>query len=90
MVQTKVLVDNERVKVFEVRIPPGEKLPRHTHPAYVAYAMNSAKVKITFPDGTSATRELVKGNASYSEGVTHEIENIGSTELINLEIELKG
>jgi len=85
----KVLIENERVKVMEVTIPPGGKLPKHTHPAYVAYPMNPARAKITFPDGSTRIVELVKGNAVYSEGATHEVENIGSTELFNLEIEIK-
>ena len=64
----KVLIENERVKVMEVTIPPGGKLPKHTHPAYVAYPMNPAKAKITFPDGSARIVELVKGKAVYSEG----------------------
>jgi len=74
---------------MEVRIPPGDKLPEHSHPSYVTYAINPAKVRFTFPDGSDRVAELVKGNAVYSEGTTHEVENIGTTELVSLEIELK-
>ena len=65
----KVLIENERVKVMEVNYPSGWKLPKHTHPAYVAYPMNPSKAKITFPDGSSRIVELVKGKAVFSEGV---------------------
>jgi hypothetical protein len=89
MIETKVLLENDRVKVIEARMSPGDKLPMHTHSAYVAYTINPAKVKFTFPDGSSRMTEFVKGNAAYSDGITHEIENIGSTEVLNLDIELK-
>ncbi len=90
MVESKVLLENEKVRVIETRIAPGEKMPMHTHGAYVVYTMSPAKVRITLPDGSSREQELGKGHASYSGGVTHAIENIGSTEVQNLDIELKG
>jgi beta-alanine degradation protein BauB len=89
MIESKVLLENDRVKVVEVRMSPGDKLPMHTHPAYVVFTMNHSKVKFTFPDGSSRIAELVKGRATYSDGITHEIENIGATDLLNLDIELK-
>ena len=89
MIEKKVLLDNDRVKVVEIRLPPGEKMPMHTHSAYIAYTMNPARVKFTFPDGSSRTVEFVRGQANYSDGITHEIENIGSTDVLNLDIELK-
>jgi hypothetical protein len=87
--EKKVLIDNERVKIIEIRVPPGDKVPMHTHSAYVSYVMNTTKVRLTLPDGSTRVAEMVKGQANYSEGVTHEIENIGSVELLNLDIELK-
>jgi mannose-6-phosphate isomerase-like protein (cupin superfamily) len=89
MIQTNVLVDNDRVRIVEVNLQPGEKLEMHSHGPYVAYSMSSARVRFTFPDGTSREADLEKGKARYSEGVTHTVENIGSTELHNLDIELK-
>ena len=89
MVEKKVLLDNDRVKIVEIRMSPGEKMPMHTHSAYVAYIMNPAKVKFTLPDGSSRIAEFAKGQVNYSDGITHEIENIGSTDVLNLDIELK-
>ncbi|HXQ92309.1 MAG TPA: hypothetical protein VN739_04835 [Nitrososphaerales archaeon] len=89
MVEKKVLLDNDRVKIIEIKLSVGEKMPMHTHSAYVAYTMNPAKVKFTFPDGSSRIAEIAKGQATYSDGITHEIENIGSTDVLNLDIELK-
>ena len=60
----KVLLENEYVKVLEVRIKPGEKEAMHTHPATVHIELVPTKVKITYPDGKSVThlRELVSAN----------------------------
>jgi len=41
------------------------------------------------PDGKSQERELKAGTFSWNEAVTHAVENIGSTELQEIQIELK-
>jgi len=90
LIGTKVILENEKVKIVEVRIPVGEKMPMHTHGNYVSYVMNQAKVRITLPDGSTKEKDFVRGVASYFDaGVKHSLENIGSTEVINLDIELK-
>jgi hypothetical protein len=89
LTQTKILLEIDRVKIVEVRLRPGEKLEMHSHGAYVAYIMNPARVRFAFPDGTSREAEFEKGRANFSEGITHSVENIGSTEVWNLDIELK-
>jgi quercetin dioxygenase-like cupin family protein len=90
MVQSKTLLENDKVKIVEMRIAPGELMPMHTHGRYIAYTMNPAKVRFTLPDGTTSEQEFQKGVVRYAEpGVTHSIENIGSTDVINLDIELK-
>jgi beta-alanine degradation protein BauB len=89
MVQSKILLENDRVKIVEMKVAPGEKMPMHTHGAYVAYTMNTAKIRVVLPDGTVREQEIEKGTARYSDGVTHSLENIGSTEIFNLDIELK-
>ena len=85
----KVVLENDRLKIVEVRLHPGEKLEMHTHGAYVAYIMNPSRVRFAFPDGTSRDVDLEKGRATFSEGITHSVENIGATDLWNLDIELK-
>jgi hypothetical protein len=74
MVQSKILLENDRVKVVEIHVAPGEKMPMHTHGKYIAYTMNTAKVKFILPDGTTREQELDKGTVRYSDGVTHSLE----------------
>jgi len=85
----KVLLENSRVKVIEVRLPPGEKMGMHTHPPYVIYSLSSARLRFTFPDGRSEEVQVEQGRANYSDGITHTVENIGSTAMLSIDIELK-
>ncbi len=87
---TKVLLENDRVRVLEFRVKSGEKVPMHSHPACVVYFLNDSKVKFTYPDGKTEEREGKAGEARWREPVTHAAENVGTTELHVLDIELKG
>ncbi len=86
----KVLFENDRVRMLDVRVKPGEKVPMHSHPANVVYFLSDSKVKFTYPDGRTEEREGKVGQAGWSEAVTHAAENVGTTELHVLNIELKG
>ncbi len=62
----------------------------HSHPAYVVYAVSDFKVKFTYPDGKTAELEGKAGEAVWREAETHAAENVGTTELHVLNVELKG
>ena len=85
----KVILDNDRVRVLDVRIPPGQKVAMHSHPANVVYYITDYKVKVTSPDGKTVTREGKAGTAVSSGPVTHAVENIGSKDLHLVQIEMK-
>jgi quercetin dioxygenase-like cupin family protein len=86
----RLLLENEHVRVFDVRNKPGEKVGMHSHPASILYYLSDAKLKITYPDGKTEVREVKSGTAVWSEAVTHAAENVGLTELHEVHIELKG
>ena len=85
----KVLLDNDHVRVLQVRLKPGEKVGMHSHPASVIYYLSNAKVRITLPDGKTQVRECKAGTAAFAPPVTHAVENIGKTDLIEVQTELK-
>ena len=85
----KVLLENDRLRVLEVRVNPGRKLPMHSHPAYLVYALTPHKVRVTFPDGKTKEVEIKAGEVLWSEGMSHAVDNIGATEVHVLNIELK-
>ena len=88
--KVKVLLENERVRVNDVRIKPGEKVPMHSHPANIVYILGDYKIKSTSPDGKTQEVEGKAGAAVWREALTHSVENVGSTEVHVVEIELKG
>lgn len=85
----KARLDNDRVRVLDVQMPAGQKSSMHSHPAYVIYVVTPGKVKFTAPDGTTEEVELEAGQVIWREAETHAAENVGTTEVHVLNIELK-
>ena len=85
----KVLLENDRVRVLDFRLKPGEKVSTHRHPPYMVYVLSASKVKFTLPDGRSKEIENTPGETFWHEAGSHAAENIGANELHTLEIEFK-
>jgi len=86
---TKVLLDNDRVRVLDVQTKPGEKLAMHSHPASLSYTLSAGKLKSTAPDGKTTENEGKVGQTNWGEAETHAVENVGTTDSHVLVIELK-
>lgn len=84
----KVLLENDRVRVLEIRMKPGDKSAMHAHPDYVLYVVSPAKVNFTEDDGLSAEVEFPVG-AAWRDAESHAVENTGSSEALAIAIELK-
>ncbi len=82
----KVLLDNEEVRVLDVQAKPGDKLPMHSHPANIVYAISAGKWKTMFPDGTSRDIEAKAGEARWSDAVTHANEALTETHVLVIEL----
>jgi quercetin dioxygenase-like cupin family protein len=85
-----VLLDSNHVRVLEYRLPAGRREPMHSHPAYVVYFFQAAKLRAIFPDGRSSESLVTPGETLYREALTHSIENIGDTEVHALLVEFAG
>lgn len=85
----KVKFENEKVRVLEAELPPGVKEKVHSHPAYVIYVMTGGKVRNYASDGKVTETELKTGDVLYREPLTHAAENIGTTTLHMILVELK-
>jgi len=85
----KVVFENNRVRVLEVRIKPGEKIPMHSHPPHLTYTLTEFKGKYTSPDGENTTMAGKTSAWSWTEAITHSSENVGTTEIHAFAIELK-
>jgi beta-alanine degradation protein BauB len=84
-----VKFENDRVRVLELRLKPGERERQHSHPQYVLYALTDYRVRNTKADGTTQVFERKAGDVFWGEPVTHGGENIGTTELRAVIVELK-
>jgi len=85
----KVLLENDRVRVQEHFLKPGQKIAMHSHPDKVVYAINDWKGRETLADGTTRVVEGKAGTAKWGPATQHAVENIGTTEVRNIVIELK-
>ncbi len=84
----KVRLDNEWVRVVEVRGKAGDKMPLHSHPAYLTYFFTSGKAKFTNADGQSTEREMKANTAKWNEPEKHSVEFVGP-EAFTLVVEVK-
>ena len=86
----RLKLENGRVRVLESVLPPGSKEKVHSHPwPYLVYVIKGGTIRNHFPDGKVATSDLKAGDVIYRDPVTHWGENVGSTEISEIMVELK-
>jgi beta-alanine degradation protein BauB len=87
----KVLLENERVRVLDFRSTAGQKIPMHSHPAYISYSISgSGKTKFTSPEGKTTEQPNKPAGATWHEAETHASEYMGPGATHVLLVELKG
>lgn len=84
-----VTLENEHVRVLEALLQPGEKEQLHSHPASVVYILAGGKIRNHSADGKTTETELVTGATLYRAPSSHWAENIGSTPIHLILVELK-
>ncbi len=84
-----VRFENDRVRVLEARIPPGQGHGMHWHPKHLVYTISNYKVEDTFPDGSKKSMERDAGELLWGEELTHATTNLGKTAVHALIIEFK-
>ncbi len=85
----RVVEENDRVRVLEYSVGPGEATELHSHPDHVAITTSAGKFRFTTPDGDSMEIELEAGQALFLEAGDHRTENIGDSEATGFIVELK-
>jgi quercetin dioxygenase-like cupin family protein len=85
----KVLLDNEDVRILDVRQKPGDKSPMHSHPKHAVYWLTGSTLKFTSSDGKTNTVTTKAGQVVWRDPETHMVEIVGKTESHALDIELK-
>lgn len=85
----KVVLNNEHVRIMDVQIEPGGKIPMHSHPNHVVYSFTGGETKFTSADGKTTTAKGKAGQAVWHNAEKHTVENVGKNETHVLDIELK-
>jgi beta-alanine degradation protein BauB len=86
---SKVLLENNLVRVIEIWIEVGGRTDLHFHPPNVVYSLCNGRAKFTNRDGRSMEAEIKQGEAVFSEGGWHIVENLGPTDIRAVHFELK-
>lgn len=94
----RVLFENDRVRVIDLRLGPGDTVPLHTHRwATVNYVISPSDFRSFDSDGNLKVDSRA-ANLAQSEGSVfyqpafpplHSVENIGDEEMRGIAVELK-
>ena len=84
-----VLFENEKMRVTEGRIKPGEKNEMKARGERLNIAINDAKTRVHYSDGKKEDRERKAGSVSFNKAATSSTENIGKTETRSVIVTLK-
>src|SRR5688572_31614298 len=85
----RVKLENSRVRVFEAVLKPNDKEQLHSHPAYVIHVIAGGRIRSHGTDGKATEYELITGDTLYRDPIPHWAENIGSTTIHLVVVELK-
>lgn len=88
-VTIKVLVENDNVKVFEVKFAKGAVPDWHEHLEYTAYAVTDSKIKAEEKGKEPAILNLKAGQGVWSPAVMHRTTNINKKKLSLIVTEIK-
>jgi hypothetical protein len=93
-VGTSIVLENEFVRAWEIRIEPGDRVPFHWHiHPYLFVCVEAGRVTTRFPNGYFYTADGEVGEAMFTEhseedpGV-HDLENVGDTTVRYTTVEL--
>ena len=86
---TKVLLDNDQVRVIQIETAPGQVTPWHSHPNYVLYALTDGKLETTDKGKPPTILNIKAGEALFMPAVTHMAKNVGTTTVKLVLTELK-
>ena len=86
---THLKLENDRVRVYETTLAPGEKENPHSHAAAVIYVIAGGKLRLHNQDGTTSEATLETGTTFFREPITHWTENIGDTTFKVMLVEVK-
>ena len=89
----EVLLSNDKVEVVRLVYPAGSESGMHTHkyPNRTIYFVKGGKLELIPGDNSQPTRvlEVADGTLLYLPATTHNVKNVGNSEIILIENEIK-
>jgi mannose-6-phosphate isomerase-like protein (cupin superfamily) len=95
-VGTTIWFENDRVRVWEILLQPGERGAFHSHVTnYFWTVVEASRGLQRFADGTFVVRDYMVGETKYLEhtpenALIHDLENVGDSPLRFVTVELLG
>jgi beta-alanine degradation protein BauB len=92
---TSLWFENDHVRVFEVRLEPGQRGPFHVHDStYFWTVVAPGRGLQRFVDGSQVVRDYALGETKYlvhssDDPLIHDLENVGDSTLRFVTVELK-
>jgi beta-alanine degradation protein BauB len=93
-VGSRLLFENDAVRIWDITLGPGERLPFHLHATSYFYRCTSAgRVRVHTPDGGSDEYEAPLDEVAFHEIgpddlFVHDLENVGDTVVAYTTVEL--
>lgn len=84
-----VVFENDRIRVLRFTTHPGQAWPLHSHPDSLAVSLSEYDVRNVVPGHSPTVRHSKPGDTRWIPATSHTGENVGSTEMRGLIIELK-
>ena len=85
----KLLGENERTRIIEITLPAGETDILHSHTVENVYFITGGKARIDVPGADSMEAEIPDGHVMFSDAWTHQVHNIGDTDIHAIIVEHK-
>ncbi|MEY2421041.1 MAG: hypothetical protein QOI95_1108 [Acidimicrobiaceae bacterium] len=90
---TSVLFENDRVRVWDLTVEPGDRLPFHCHTtSYFFTCVEGGRMINRFADGNQVTLDVDDGFTWFTdigdEPEIHDLENVGSARVRFVTVEL--
>ena len=85
----KVVHENDRVRVLEIRFKPGDSIAMHSHPDHYVIVTSGGTLQLSKPDGTKSDITAKAGEVLWIPAESHAAKNTGTTEIVGYVNELK-
>ena len=87
---SRILLENDDVRVVQTTLAPGETDPVHTHPSGWYYVVQPGSMKVTLADGKVSTWNSQAGEGGWlTTRSPHSDENVGKSTIVWVLVEIK-